>query len=99
MGQAIWKYTLSIADEQSITMPVNSEIISVQNQYGNLVVWAVVDDSELAMKDRREFRVIGTGHEITRSLEGWQFIGTVQMANGALVWHVFVDDPLRRTPA
>lgn len=35
--------------------------------------------------------IAGTGHD-ARHCEGLRFLGTVQLADGALVFHVFVED-------
>lgn len=40
MSKAIWKYSLEIVDRQTVKMPQNAEILSVDNQRGHLCLWA-----------------------------------------------------------
>lgn len=84
----IFKYALEITDEQHVELPHDSQLLSVQDQNGQLTLWALINPN-LNMVFRL-VTIIGTGHPITkpRAVLG-TFIGTVQMYNG-LVWHVFV---------
>ena len=82
----IFKYALRVADgPQAIEMPGGARILCVQNQHGNLALWALVDDS--LKPDRRKFFVVGTGQDFDENMT--QYIGTAQI--GAFVWHVFED--------
>ena len=85
--KTIWKYELKITDEQTISLPVNSKILSVQNFNGKLCLWAIVN-SEDAEKERK-IAIIGTGNPLWCNLKFWNFIDTVQMESG--VWHVFSE--------
>ncbi len=79
----VWKFELVIRDYQDIEMPAGSELLSVQMQDGGAMLWARVDASKKKITRRIDIR--GTGH-----LEaGGIYVGTIQMAGGALVWHVF----------
>lgn len=81
----IFKYPLEILDERYVLMPDGAEIISAQVQHGTLCLWAIVEDGR--QKSRRLIEIFGTGHAIPNADR--RFIGTVQMAGVALVWHVF----------
>ena len=82
----IWKYELLVNDTQSVDMPVNAEILSVDSQRGTLFLWAMVDADE--MKEKRVFEVIGTGNPVPQGMgTERRFIGTVLM--GPFAWHVF----------
>ena len=83
MDKQIWKYVLE--PETIIEMPIGAEILTVQEQYGRCCLWALVDPS--ANKVKRKFLVYGTGHPITE--ENGKYIGTFQLHNGRLVFHVF----------
>ena len=83
----IWKYVLEVRGIQQIQMPFGAEILSAQNQHGNLTIWVRVNP--IAPLLVYTFAVYGTGHQI-RDINQ-TFIGTVQM--GSLVWHVFCVDP------
>ena len=94
--EKIFKYELQITDEQNIAMPSGSRILSVQEQSGNLCLWAVVEKKNTC-RDRK-IMIFGTGNPLPEGLRGFSydapsgytadFIGTVQASNG-LVWHVF----------
>lgn len=79
------KFQLGITDRQTIAMPQGAEILSVQVQHQALCLWALVDPGQPCQP--RVFRIYGTGHSIDQEVGG--YVGSVQMANGSLVWHVF----------
>lgn len=83
----IYKYQLSSNDVTEIVMPQHARILTVQMQNGIPCLWAVVDN-ERAMTTRR-FHVFGTGHPIDKDYT--RYIGTFQMYNESLVYHVFED--------
>ena len=83
--KAIWKFPLKVEDVQAFEVPESAEILSIQNQGGQICLWAAVDTN--APKKFRTFRMYGTGHEHT-SFVGI-YIGTVQ--KDGFVWHIFVD--------
>lgn len=88
--KVIYKYRLPIADITVLTMPYDHKLLSVQNQNGEICLWALSDPKEDEFRTRT-FRIFGTGNESER-LENtfdMQFLGTVQ--TGPYVWHVFVD--------
>jgi hypothetical protein len=87
--RTIWKFQLHITDEQQVSMPRGSVILCVQSQAGQPCLWAVVDSD--APLEARTIHIFGTGLDMgdpaTVPMRG--YIGTFQMAGGALVWHVF----------
>lgn len=87
----IWKFTLPMADYPVVSMPKGARVLSVGVQRGDVQVWALVDP-EAPMEDRR-FKVAGTGHYLVGGVENMRFIGTVHMASGQLVWHIFEEAP------
>jgi len=86
MKKQIWKFPLHHSNR--IPMPIGSEILTVQTQNEIPCLWALVNpENETEM---RLFEMIGTGHDITEDGAGERkYIGTLQLAGGALVWHVF----------
>ena len=84
----IWKWTLAVQDFQSLQMPKNAQVLSVQMQGGQPQLWALVDES--APKETRRFETHGTGNPMPGPAPG-AFAGTYQMQNewGTLVFHVF----------
>lgn len=83
--RTIWKFLLPIDDHSIIEMPHLAEVLSVQTQTGEPCIWAICDPD--AVKEQRHFCIRGTGHPLN-GLEG-KFIGTFQMHDGALVFHLF----------
>jgi len=82
----IYKYGLPMEDYAPIAMPVGAIVLSVGVQHGTPVVWALVNPN--APMECRTLRVAGTGHPIEEP-ERWEFIGTFQLDNGNLIFHVF----------
>lgn len=83
----IYKYPLVIKDTQFVTMQYTSEILSVQMQNGQPVLWAMVETEDDDMI-KREIIIKGTGHDIPdMELNRMRYITTIQ--DGRLVWHVF----------
>lgn len=88
--ETIWKYKLKVTDEQIIKMPLLAEILTVQGQGDDICLWALVNPE--AEKEDRTILVFGTGNPIPKTFEyhiNAFYIGTAQMYNGALVWHIF----------
>lgn len=92
MSKSVWKYSLDITDVQTIEMPEDVEILSVQMQKDTLCMWVFIDPAkDLILKT---FYIIGTGHLIDNNaitdIEK-QYIGTFQTGSGSLVFHVFEE--------
>lgn len=83
--KTIWKYSIPIEDDIEIEMPHGAEILCVQMQGGEPRLWVLIDPEGL-MTTRR-FRLAGTGHPIEEI--GLKYIGSFQMLNGRLVYHLF----------
>lgn len=81
----IWRFPFEITDSFTISMPGHAQVLDVQLQRGQPTLWALVDQGA-ELRERR-FAIHGTG----RPIEGWpgKFVGTFQMLEGALVWHLF----------
>lgn len=97
MTRKVFRYRVELVDEQTITMPQGAQILSVARREGGRVVlgvgshgpvemWALVDPD--ARPEQRRFRVAGTGHPLP-SDANLVFLGTVQVAQGQLVFHIF----------
>ena len=81
----VYKYEVPVSDYFTIEMPVGARILSIQTQFKRTCIWALVDPN--AEKQKRNFRLCGTGHIMDDSILA--FIGTCQIDNGQLVFHVF----------
>jgi hypothetical protein len=86
-GKAIYKYQIEVTDEQTLTLPINAQILAVQTQWDSPCIWAMIDPKEKQM-EQVTIRIWGTGHPIADS-ESLTYLGTFQMLGGQLVFHVF----------
>jgi len=83
--RTIWKYQFDTTDSFGLQIPEGAEILSVQVQHGKPCMWVLVDKDKPVVQ--RRFRVYGTGHPI--EAVGLTFLGTYQVCNGDLIFHVF----------
>ena len=83
--KTIWKYQIQTTDYQDIEMPIEAQILTVQVQNGEPCLWALIDPDQ--KRGIRQIRIIGTGHIIDNSID--EYLGTYQLRDGALVFHVF----------
>jgi hypothetical protein len=88
MNKKIYKYELKTEAIQTVKMPVNAEILAIQTQHETPCIWALVDPN--APLQVRAFETFGTGHDVHYDMGVHRiYKGTYQLANGALVFHVF----------
>lgn len=77
--KTIWKYKIN----GSIQMPMDAQILTVQNQDGEEHLWALVNPTnELEM---RKFLIVGTGQSFDDT--GTNYIGTFHQP--PFMWHLF----------
>ena len=82
----IHKFTLSPEELNEIRLPADAEILTVQNQRNKICMWVKLDKS--SQRVVRKFSVLGTGWDIVSKYK-LKYIGTVQLEDGLLVFHVF----------
>lgn len=82
--QSVWKFPLLETDEQDVVMPCDARILSVQTQAEVMCIWAIVSPD--AARKVRRFAIVGTGRRVPAQAT---YIGTTQLAGGALVFHIF----------
>lgn len=89
MSLTIWKFPLQIIDRQKVPMRQSADILSVQFQGSQLVLWAMVDED--APTKSRFIEIFGTGHPMPQLVPQSErrFLGTAQDPKTGLVWHVF----------
>lgn len=80
----VWKFPLP-HPVCTVSMPVDAQVLSVAEQDGELVVWALCSPD--APVHDRCFAAINTGAPAPTPGYG-HFVGTVQTHSG-IVWHVF----------
>ena len=86
--KTIWKYDLETTDYQTLSIPLPAKILSVSNQGMQIVLYAEVNTESRLMRDVAVW-MHGTGHE-RKALDTAEFIGTVKLMNGTLMFHVYV---------
>ncbi len=79
----VWKYLLPFTGQNTIEMPIGSQVLSTQLQDGMIYLWVKAPDE--TSQEQRSFYVLGTGWEVPDECK--DFIGTVQDRD--LGWHVF----------
>ena len=90
MSDTIWKTPLKLSAPTTVRVKYGARPLTAQVQHGVPCVWWRVDPTREDVE--RTVHIVGTGHELPRA-DGWlSYIGTVQEAGGALIWHVFYDD-------
>ena len=80
---AIYKYELEITDKQTISLPDDAEVLSIQEQQGAIYAWVRVD-TDMPQCDRT-FIVCGTGNPIHQGQ--MKHLATIQ--KDYMVWHFF----------
>jgi hypothetical protein len=79
----IWKYEL--VPHVVLQMPKRAQLLAVQVQHGRAQLWALVDPK--ASLVRRHVGIYGTGHPVPA--DAGFYVGTFQLEDGTLVFHVF----------
>lgn len=90
--RSIYKYDIVNTGNGVIEGPI-TKLLTAQVQHGTIVVWAEVDTE--AENVKYQIIPIGTGWPLDAPvgeqciLDTHQYIGTVQLAGGGLVFHVY----------
>jgi hypothetical protein len=84
--KTVWKYAIPLAEEFEIEMPQGAHVLTVQDQLGTYVLWALVDPTHTPR--RRRFWLAGTGRQIPMA-ENLSYVATIQLHGGELVFHLF----------
>lgn len=85
--RTIWKYAIGPGVTR-LDMPRGAEVLDVQVQLGQPVLWAVVDDEAPTLL--RTFFTAGTGHRLPEATEATlEYVATFQLEGGTLVFHTF----------
>lgn len=84
--KTIWKFPVDVSDRVALPMPRGAEILTIENQGGAVCIWALVDSEAILVTRKLAFR--GTGHPAD-GLDSSQYVGSVLLNGGALVFHLF----------
>jgi len=87
MNNVIWRYELNATEKNSILIPENSEILSIQAHNDIICMWIKVNP--VKRKVKRIFEIIETGIPMSEIDIPRKFISTVQLFNGKMILHVF----------
>lgn len=90
-NRVIWKYTVQEASLLDLRLPRNGIVRKVAEQHGKLCFWVEFSsDPKLKEPDYedRHFRIYATGQHIP-NYELMEYVDTVLMAGGNLVWHIY----------
>lgn len=91
--KTIWKCTVPIEDDFTVTLPNGGQIIHLAQQHPTdeaLTMWALVETE--APMVQRTFTVVGTGQKIGHFDQPdliITYVGTALMFDGRLVYHLF----------
>lgn len=89
----IFKYPLAVLGEQIIKAPAGAAVLSVAEQRNGIVMYATVPtDNDPELTKEIDVRIVGTGHVIEFDPREYTFLGTVNLYNGQLMFHVFYRD-------
>lgn len=89
MNNVVYKFQLKIEDSQNLILPIGAKILSVgttDQDSTDIFMWVAVASQPTGYETRR-IRMVGTGQGY--DMANLSFIGTVIMAGGRFVWHVF----------
>ena len=85
----VFKYTQEVVDYFTLALPKDSKVLSVsevsaQNEFN---IWALVNPHNET--EDRNFRFVGSGHELGVEEEKLKFIGTCATEDRPLFGHLF----------
>ena len=90
--RTIYKYTLQEIDEQEIKIhglvdaKFKDQVLKVESQNDIPCIWVMVDTD--LPEELRHFSTRGTGH-MCSGVHADDYLGTYQLYNGDLIFHVF----------
>jgi len=93
--KTVYKYPLEVTDQQTVRLPRDHKVLCVQTQYDKPFIWALVDTQSPNFDYL--FHTIATGAPADR-VKSRQYIGTYQLHDGALVFHVFMNETPHMRP-
>lgn len=85
----IWKIEIPVCDSASVSIPDDARFLAVQLQRDIPCLWFLCTAGAPVVQ--RTIRWCGTGHPRPDDELGGEYLGTIQMDNGTLVFHAFID--------
>lgn len=86
--KTIFKYQISYGGSNIFDLPKGFKVLSVAEQYDNIVFYGIVDLTE-EETEQFEFVVKGTGTPFDINEEDFEFLNTVKLFGGDLMFHIF----------
>ena len=88
MIKSIFKYQLKTTDQQFVKLPVGAEILTIQTQFEEPQLWALVDPENET--ENRCIEIFGTGNPVYCDMGvERKYISTYQLSGGNYVFHAF----------
>lgn len=85
----VWKFPVATMDTE-IVVPRGAKILHLEVQHGDPCFWALVDPAAKPLE--RKVITYGTGHDVPADIDKTHdFIGTILVSGGALVWHLWIS--------
>ena len=89
MENIIHKQILNLAqEEQTLSLPKGAQFLCAQNQFENLTIWYHCDLEETEIEPRTII-IIPTEYEHKYPPNILEYLSTVLLQNGELVFHIF----------
>ena len=86
--KTIYKMILSLGPSGIVTLR-GADLLSVKGQHGRVVAYFLVPITDEVETERHNFFVVPTGVLFNFQSNGMEFIDTVMLESGNLVYHVF----------
>lgn len=85
-NERVYKYVVpQVSDRVTLMMPAGAQPLAVMLQNQQVCIWARVNLWRSPVET--VFRIAGTGHDLEEDVG--DHVGSFQLADGALVFHVF----------
>jgi len=89
----VYKYTILRTSQSTVEdhllLPRGAQILSVAEQRDEIVLYAVTDNLQTEYENYR-IHIAGTGHPLPDDIDTARFLGTVNLMEGSLMFHVYV---------
>ena len=86
-SRVVYKYKLDTVDIQQIYLPYGANILKIDMQGPDLVLWAMIDADDTAATVMWQIRIAGTGHVMGSAWTRDRYICSYY--TGTLVFHTF----------
>jgi hypothetical protein len=90
INSVVYKYPIRLTDDlQPIRIQNDWKILTFDSQGMDMEIWVLADSSKPPLMDDRPrvFKLVGTGQHFDGT--GFDYVGTCQLRNGTLVYHLF----------